>query len=86
MHNIQLRRTFIITHFFRFVNPVEKNNGGDDKLLFTSGYRETRPSPLGRGDRLRWVRPNPKMFCVSTFFTSSTILWMVPLPQRGRSL
>ena len=22
----------------------------NDKLLFTSGYRETRPSPLGRGD------------------------------------
>ena len=53
MHNIQLRRTFIITQFFRFVNPVEKNNGGDDKLLFNVATAARCHPEQGRWPRRR---------------------------------
>ena len=51
------------------------------KLQFSGLTPLSKTLPFGE----RWVRFDRKHITCQRFFTSSTILRMVPLPQRGRS-
>ena len=51
------------------------------KLLFSGGGTRPIPSPLGRGDRLRWVRLKPKTYCDHSFLPHPPSFGWSPFPR-----